>query len=91
MELRDYGIVLRRRWLTIMASIAVVVAVAAALTWTATPLYASTARLFISTCSSGSTAAYTGALFASMWAASYADLIQSTDAGDLRLTVAPSG
>ena len=88
MELKDYSIVLRRRWRTIGACVVIVLAIAAALTWSATPLYSSTARLFISTSSSSNSgAAYTGELFASMRAASYADLIQSTE---LRERVAPS-
>jgi len=51
-ELKEYGVVLRRRWRTIGASVVIVLALAAALTWTATPLYSSTARPFISTSSS---------------------------------------
>src|SRR5918995_1113737 len=71
MELKDYSIVLRRRWRTIGACVVIVIAIAAALTWSATPLYSSTARLFISTSSSSNSgAAYTGELFASMRAAS---------------------
>ena len=78
MELKEYWAVIRRRWMTIVACLVVAVAVAAVLTWQSTPLYASTARLFVSTSSSDTNAAYTGELFAAQRAASYADLVQST-------------
>ena len=66
MELRDYLRVLRRRWLLILGSAAVVVALAAAYTFTATPQYASDSRILVSAANSrdsdASTSAYTGNL-----------------------------
>ena len=53
MDLRDYLGILRARWILILLTTLGVIAVAAGLTWSATPQYASSSRLFIST--SGST------------------------------------
>src|SRR3546814_17365190 len=51
------------------------VAAAAALTFTATPQYASTARLFVSTSPSDTADAYQGNLFATQRVASYAEMV----------------
>ncbi|GAB6985392.1 Wzz/FepE/Etk N-terminal domain-containing protein [Nocardioides pyridinolyticus] len=48
MELKDYWLTVRRRWRVIVATVAIALA-AAALTWQATPQYASTASIFVST------------------------------------------
>ena len=60
MELRDYLRIARRRWLLILGSVVVLVAIAAAVTAQTTRLYASTARVFISTTPSTSSDAYQG-------------------------------
>lgn len=49
MELKDYWLTVRRRWRVIVATVAIALAAAAALTWQATPQYASTASIFVST------------------------------------------
>ena len=77
MELQDYWRAIRRRWLIVLACLGAVLAVAAVLTWTTTPQYSSTARLFISTSQSDENSAYTGNLFATQRVASYADLTGS--------------
>src|SRR3546814_3832142 len=58
------------------------VAAAAALTFTATPQYASTARLFVSTSPSDTADADQGNLFATQRVASYADIVGSRQLGD---------
>ncbi|MEO5852288.1 MAG: polysaccharide biosynthesis tyrosine autokinase [Nocardioides sp.] len=78
MELKEYWFVIRRRWLQVVACLVGAMAVAALLTWQTTPLYSSTARLFVSTSPSDTNDAYTGGLFATQRVASYADLVQST-------------
>ena len=77
-ELKEYWFVIRRRWLQVVACLVGAMAVAALLTWQTTPLYSSTARLFVSTSPSDTNDAYTGGLFATQRVASYADLVQST-------------
>lgn len=74
-ELKDYWLTARRRWRVIVASVAVFVAVGAALTWQATQQYASTASIFVSTSPSDASDAYTGNLFATQRVASYAELV----------------
>lgn len=75
MELKDYWLTVRRRWRVIVATVAVAVGVAAALTWQATPQYASTASIFVSTSPSDTSDAYTGNLFATQRVNSYAELV----------------
>ena len=82
MELKDYWRTIRRQWLMVVASLGVVLAVAAVLTWTTTPLYSSSSRLFISTSQTDENSAYTGNLFATQRVASYADLTGSTQLAD---------
>ena len=82
MELQDYWRTIRRRWPIVVASLAVVMAVAAVITWSTTPQYSSTARLFISTSQSDESSAYTSNLFATQRVASYADLAGSNMLAD---------
>lgn len=77
MELKDYGRTLRRRWRWLVASILLSLTAAMVFTWAATPLYSSTARLFISTSQSDESSAYSGNLFATQRVRSYADLVRS--------------
>jgi len=76
-ELKDYWITIRRRWRVVALVLVSALAAAAFLTWQATPLYASSARLFVSTSESDTSAAYQGGLFATQRVASYADLVKS--------------
>lgn len=80
MDLRDHLRTLRRQWLVVVASLLIGVGVAAIFTIRSTPVYASTARLFISTPTSAdaNAEAYQGALFSQQRVASYADLIGGT-------------
>ncbi|WP_185996571.1 polysaccharide biosynthesis tyrosine autokinase [Nocardioides campestrisoli] len=75
MELRDYWRIIQRRWMFILATIAVCLGVAALLTFNATPQYSSSARLFVSTSQSDTAQAYQGNLFATQRVSSYADLV----------------
>lgn len=82
MDLREQLRILRRRWLLIAPCLLLGIDAAAFLTIRATPVYASTARLFVSTPTSADTNsnsnAYQGALFSQQRVASYADLIKGT-------------
>lgn len=75
MELRDYLRIVRRRWRLIAGCLLVAVAAAALLTLRATPQYASTVQLFVSTPQSDSSAAYQGGLFSQQRVTSYAGLV----------------
>jgi capsular exopolysaccharide synthesis family protein len=76
-ELQDYWRTIRRRWRLVAATVLAVVAVAAIWTWTTTPLYSSSTRIFVSTSQTDESSAYTGNLFATQRVASYADLVTS--------------
>lgn len=95
MELRDYLRVIRRRWFLIVAITALVVAAAAALTFTATRQYQSTARLFVTTQQSDTASdSYQGSLFSAQRVTSYADLVKSRELAetvvrDLNLSESP--
>ena len=78
-ELRDYLRIARRRWLLILGSAIVVVALAALVTSQTTKQYASTARVFVSTTPSNSADAYQGGLFSEQRVASYADLVSGLE------------
>ncbi|TIC88382.1 polysaccharide biosynthesis tyrosine autokinase [Nocardioides sp. GY 10113] len=95
MELRDYLLIARRRWLSILAITLVVVAAAAGVTAVQAPLYASDARIFVSTAQSADGALLQGGQFAAQRAMSYADLVSSQElaqrvAADLGLDTDPA-
>ncbi len=71
MELRDYWLTVRRRWRLIAVTVLVAVGLAGLLTLQATPLYASTAQLFVSTPSSDTADASVGDQFATRRVSSY--------------------
>ncbi|MCW2783478.1 MAG: capsular biosynthesis protein, partial [Marmoricola sp.] len=76
MDLRDYLRILRSRWIFIAMCALATVAVAAAVTWSTTPQYASSARLFVSTQGSTDDAqANQGGQFSLQRVKSYADLL----------------
>ncbi|MGH3457709.1 polysaccharide biosynthesis tyrosine autokinase [Aeromicrobium sp.] len=75
MELKDYLRIARRRWMTIVIVTLLAVGATALFTLQATPQYASTARLFISTPESSSDEGYSGGLFSQGRVTSYADLL----------------
>lgn len=92
MELRDYLRIVRKQWMLIAVVTGVAVAAAALLTLRMTPLYASTATLFISTSTGDdAAAAYQGGLFSQQRVRSYADLIDGERiAGSVREAAAPA-
>jgi capsular exopolysaccharide synthesis family protein len=74
-ELKDYWLTIRRRWKLIVACVLLATAGAGFLTWQTTPLYASSAQLFVQTTPSDTNEAYTGGLFAAQRVTSYVDLV----------------
>jgi capsular exopolysaccharide synthesis family protein len=75
-DLREYLRVLRGRWILIATCVALMVALAALITLKTTPLYASSARLFVSTQGSTDDAqANQGGQFSLQRVKSYADLL----------------
>ena len=74
-ELRDYLSILRSRWLLIGLCALGTVALAGVVTLSATPQYASSARLFVSTSSSDGAQAFQGSQFSVQRVKSYADLL----------------
>ena len=94
MELKDYWQTIRHRWKVIVLTLGLTVAVAGLLTAQATPEYASSTKIFISTSPSDTSQAYTGNLFATQRVSSYADLVKSRQlaervADDLGGTMTP--
>lgn len=78
MDFKQFLGVLRRRWATIIAVLALGLGIAAAVTFTSTPKYESRAQLFLSVDVTNTSDAYAALLFQSNRAASYATLAQST-------------
>lgn len=94
MELRDYLKVLRRRWISILVIAGVCAGAAALITAVQTPMYASNARLFVSTSETDTATAAAGGQFSTQRVKSYADLITSRElaarvAADLGLDTDP--
>ncbi|MCU1367264.1 MAG: capsular biosynthesis protein [Ilumatobacteraceae bacterium] len=95
-ELRDYLTILRTRWVLIAFSALAVLALAAVFTWSSTPQYASSSRLFISTSgATDSVDANQGGQFSLQRVKSYADLLTGQEIArrvvdDLKLDETPS-
>ena len=64
MELKDYWLTIRRRWRLVVMAVLLSTVAAGLLTLQATPLYSSSAQLFVSTPSSETSEAATGDQFA---------------------------
>lgn len=77
MDLKELLRILRRRWRIIVAVFAMALIIGAIITLTTTKIYASSARIFISTDVNNTTDAYTASVFASGRVASYAALATS--------------
>jgi receptor protein-tyrosine kinase len=93
-NLRDYIAIMRRHVRQILVFVLGFVALAATSTVLATPQYASTTRLFISTSASDDTQAYQGGLFSQQRVKSYADLLSGQEisrrvVGSLQLDETP--
>ena len=82
MELRDYLRILRRRWLSILLVTIAAGAAAFAFSLAQTPIYASNARLFISTSETDDAALLQGGQFSAQRVKSYADLVTSRELAD---------
>lgn len=94
MELRDYLRVLRRRWVSILVVAVCAAGVAMGLTALQTPMYASNARLFVTTSETDTGTLLQGGQFSAQRVKSYADLIDSRElatrvVADLGLDVDP--
>ncbi len=93
MDFKQFLLVLRRRWRSIVALLTVALATAGTVSYLVTPQYESSSRVFLSVDVRDTTDAYAALLFTSNRAESYADLAQSSqlaqlviDALDLDLT-----
>ena len=86
MELKDYWLTIRRRWRLVVLAVVASTFAAGLLTLQATPLYASSARLFVATPSSDTGEAATGGQFATTRVLSYVDNVNKSRA--LAATVA---
>lgn len=76
MNLQDVMRLLRARWITLFATTLVVVVGVVAITWSTTPLYQATTRLFVSTASGTSVnELYQGNLFSQQRVLSYTELV----------------
>jgi capsular exopolysaccharide synthesis family protein len=75
MDLQEYLRIFRRRWVLILVCLLLSVAASSIVTLRTTPLYDSTARLFVSTPQAEGSDAYQGGLFSEQRVQSYADLI----------------
>jgi capsular exopolysaccharide synthesis family protein len=93
---REYARLLRKQWALVMICLVATVGVAAALSLTATPQYAASVKMFVSSQDStqNTNAAYQGGLFSQQRAKSYAELlsgprIAEAVVADLGLPVTP--
>src|SRR3954469_23472711 len=96
MDPRQYVRILRLHWRTIVACFLIGIGAAAALSALTTPIYQSSATLFISTPdSSGVAGAYTGSLFTQQRVKSYVNFVSSptvaqTAISNLGISMSPS-
>jgi receptor protein-tyrosine kinase len=81
-DLRDYLDVLRAQWALVVAVTLGTVALAALYTWQATPQYASTTSLFVSTSSTDDSQAFQNSQFSLQRVKSYADLVKQGEIAD---------
>jgi capsular exopolysaccharide synthesis family protein len=94
-DFKQFLQVLRRRWITIVALVAIALGVAALVNWQTTPQYESKSRIFISVDLETSADAQGAAFFTVARVQSYADLADSSDLmnqviGELGLPMTPS-
>lgn len=77
MTVGDYRRILRKQWIVVLVSVALALGVAAAVTFTATPQYAASIKMFVSSQDGKQDAAaiYQGGLFSQQRVKSYADLL----------------
>ncbi|WP_370249908.1 polysaccharide biosynthesis tyrosine autokinase [Nocardioides sp.] len=82
MELTDYWRTIRRRWRLIVATVLLAAGASGLMTWQATPLYASSAQLFVSTAATNTGEASVGNQFATQRVASYVNLVGTRKLAD---------
>ncbi|MCL2541519.1 MAG: polysaccharide biosynthesis tyrosine autokinase [Nocardioidaceae bacterium] len=78
MDFKQFLGVLRRRWISVVAVIAVAVAIATAISFVMTPKYESKSQLFLNIDVSNITDSYAASLYVQTEATAYAQLAQST-------------
>ena len=79
MDFKQFLLVLRRRWRSVVLIFVVALAIAATISYLITPKYESTSRVIVSVNASTSTEASGAAFFLNNRVTSYADLVQSTE------------
>ncbi|WP_435770493.1 polysaccharide biosynthesis tyrosine autokinase [Nocardioides sp. SYSU DS0651] len=79
MDFKQFLLVLRRRWRSIVAIVLLALAISSAITFTRTPQYESDSKVFLTVDVRDTTDAYAALLFASNRAASYASVAKSTE------------
>ncbi len=82
MDFKQFLLVLRRRWRTVVAVLVVTMGVATGINLLVTPQYQSKAQIFLSVDVRDTTDAYAALLFTNNRATSYADLAESTELAD---------
>lgn len=95
MDFKELLRLARRRWKVIVSLVALAMIISALLTFSATPIYQSKARIFISTDVSSAAEAYSASAFSTQRVQSYADLATSTQVMEkvisrLNLNLTPS-
>jgi capsular exopolysaccharide synthesis family protein len=93
-DFKQFFKVIRRRWLSVVALMAVALAVAGFISWRTTPQYESKARIFVSVNATSSTEIATTGYFVAGRVTTYADLATSTELmegviADLDLNLSP--
>lgn len=79
MDFKQFLAVIRRRWRSIVGLVLVAVAISAAITFTRTPQYESSTKVFLRVDTTNMTDAYAASFFLNSRAAAYADVAKSTD------------
>ncbi len=83
LDFKQFLVVLRRRWLSVLLIVALALGVASALTFTRTPMYESKAQVLLTVDVRDTTDAYAANLAITQRAATYAQIAKSTELADL--------
>ncbi|MEV4999797.1 polysaccharide biosynthesis tyrosine autokinase [Nocardioides sp. LML1-1-1.1] len=83
MDFKQFLVVLRRRWLSVLLIVALALGVSAAITFTRTPMYESKAQVLLTVDVRDTTDAYAANLAITQRAATYAQIAKSTELADL--------
>ncbi|WP_275579803.1 polysaccharide biosynthesis tyrosine autokinase [Nocardioides nitrophenolicus] len=83
LDFKQFLTVLGRRWMSIVSIILIALGVSSVITFTRTPMYESKTQIFLTVDVRDTTDAYAALLFASNRAASYANVVKSTNLAEL--------